>query len=88
MADQARGHGVEHLAQREAARGGDADADFLVVGGAPARQGLEFGAFDVDALGIAGVAAADDLVDEAAIGGQIGEVGRARASAARPRSRA
>src|SRR6478735_7847515 len=76
MADQARGHGVEHLAQREAARGGDADADFLVIGGALARQGLQFGAFEVDALGIADVASADDLVDEAAIGGQIGEIGR------------
>lgn len=33
MADQARGHGVE------AARGGDADAEFLVIRGALARQG-------------------------------------------------
>ena len=39
-------------------------------------QFLEFGALDVDALGIAGIAAADDLVDEAAIGGQIVEIAR------------
>ena len=76
MADQARGHGVEHLAQREAARGGDAHAEFLIVGGAPIGQFPKLSALDIDALGVAGIAAADDLVDEAAIGGQIVEVAR------------
>ena len=88
VADQARGHGVEHLAQREAARGGDAHADLLVVGRAPVRQILQFGALNVDALGIAGVLAADNLIDEAAIGGQIVEIGSNLSSAARRRSRA
>ena len=36
---------------------------------------LQLGALDVDALGVAGVVAADDLVDEAAIGGEIVEIG-------------
>lgn len=40
------------------------------------RQFLELGALDVDALGIAGVHAADDLVDEAAVAGQIAEIAR------------
>ncbi|MCP1846135.1 dihydroorotate dehydrogenase [Bradyrhizobium sp. USDA 4524] len=31
----------------------------------------------VDPLGVAGIAAADDLVDEAAVGGEIIEVGSA-----------
>ena len=82
MADQARGHGVEHLAQREAARRGDADRHLLVVAGPPLWQSLEGRPFAVDPLGIAGVAAADDLVDEAAVGGQIGEVGEPRSRSA------
>jgi hypothetical protein len=82
MADQARGHRVEHLAQREAARGGDADADFLVIRRALTRQRLQFGAFEVDAPGIADVAAADDLVDEAAIGGQSAKSAEPRISSA------
>jgi hypothetical protein len=73
MADQARWHAVEHLAQGEAARGGHDDDRLLVVGGAPGRQGLQRRALDGDARRRAGVVAPDHLVDEAAIGGQVGE---------------
>jgi hypothetical protein len=48
----------------------------LVVGGPPIRKILEFGTLDIDALGIARIPAPDNLVDEAAIGGEIIEVGR------------
>ena len=58
MTDQARGHGVEHLARPEASRGGDAHAEFLIVGGAPVGQFPKLGALGIDALGIAGIAAA------------------------------
>ena len=75
MADQARGHGVEHLAQAEAAGRGDAHADLLVVARAPLGQAAEDGALAVDALGMAGVAAPDEFVDEGSVGGQVGEVG-------------
>ena len=51
VADQARGHAVEHLAQDEAAGRGDGDDGLLVIGGAPVRQLLEGGALDLDALG-------------------------------------
>ena len=44
MADQARWDRVEHLAQREAAGGRDANDHLLVVGAAPIRQFLERGA--------------------------------------------
>ena len=37
VADQARGHGVEHAAQHEARGRGDVDADRLVIGG-PAHR--------------------------------------------------
>jgi hypothetical protein len=43
-----------------------------VVAGAPVRQGLQDGPLALDALG---VAAADELVDEGAVGGQVGEGG-------------
>ena len=75
VADEARGHGVEHLAHPEAAGGGDAHAHLLVVAGAPVRQGLQDGPLAFDALGVAGVAAADELVDKGAVGGQVGEGG-------------
>lgn len=74
VADQARGDGVEHLAQREAAGRGDAHGDLFVVGRATVRQFLQFGAFDIDALGVARIHAADDLVDEAAVEAQIVEL--------------
>ena len=51
MPDQARGDAVEHLAQREAARGGHAHAHLLVVDAASLRQTLEDGPLGIDALG-------------------------------------
>ncbi len=74
VADQARGHGVEHLAQAEPAGRGDAHADLLVVARAPLGQSSQGGPLAVDALRLAGVAAPDELVDEGAVGGQVGEV--------------
>ncbi|KTS04288.1 hypothetical protein SB3_24310 [Methylobacterium radiotolerans] len=75
VADQARGYGVEHLAQAEPAGRGDAHADLLVVARAPLRQSRQDGTLAIDALGLASVAASDELVDEGAINGQVGEVG-------------
>lgn len=77
MPDEARGHGVEDLAQREAVRGGDVDERLSVVAGALARQGLQQRPFGVDAFAVARVLAADDLVDEAAVGRQVGELAAA-----------
>lgn len=74
MADQARWHRVEHLAQGEAAGRRHADDHLFVVRGAAIGQLLQHHAFAIDPLGVAGIAAADDLVDEAAIGGKIVEV--------------
>ena len=77
VADQARGHAIEHLAQDEAAGGGHGDDGLLVIGGAPVRQLLQCRAFELDPRAEPGIAAADHLVDEAAIGGKIVEVARA-----------
>jgi len=74
--DQARGHGIEHLAQRERAGAGDVDQDLLVVRRLAVRQGLQRRALLVYAPGVAGVAARDDLVDEAAPSRQVIEVAR------------
>ena len=76
VADQARGNRVEHLAQREGAGAGDVDVDLLVVGGLADRQLVRRRPLLVDALGVAEVAAADDVVDEAAPCGEIVEVAR------------
>jgi hypothetical protein len=76
MADEARRHGVEHAPQDEAAARGDDDALFLIIGGAAWRQRFERGALNVDALAVAGIAPSDHFVDEAAIGGKVGEVPR------------
>ena len=46
----------------------------LYTSGSPIAQ---FGALGLDRLCMTGVLAADDLVDEAAIGGQLVEIGRA-----------
>src|SRR5277367_5115884 len=65
LADQSRGNRVKHLAQDEGAGTGDVDMDLLVVGGLAERQLFQRESLLLDALGVAGVAAADDLVDEA-----------------------
>ena len=77
VADQLRGHRVEHLAQGEAAVRGDADALQFEVLGALRRQRLQRGAFGVDADTVAGVVAADDLGDESTIGSEVVEVAAA-----------
>ena len=54
------------------------DDRLLVVGGAPRPAApAEPAPLDLDALAVAGIAAADDLVDEAAVGGEVVEVARA-----------
>jgi len=74
MADQARRDGVEHLAQGEAARGGDGDQRLLIVPGAPVRQRPQRRPLGLDGFGAWGVLAADDLANEAAVNDQIVEV--------------
>ena len=73
VADEARGHGVEDLAHPEAAGGGDAHRHLLVVAGPPRRQRPQGGTLAVDALAVAGVAPADEFVEEGAIGAQVEE---------------
>ena len=65
LADQSGGNRVEHLAQDEGAGARDVDMDLLVVSGLAERQFFQRQPLLVDPLGVAGVAAADDLVDEA-----------------------
>ena len=77
MADQPRRHRVEHPAQDEAARRGDDHALLLEVGGAALGQLLEHAPLDLDLPAVPRVAAADHLVDEAAVGVEIGEVSAA-----------
>ena len=74
VADQARWHGVEHATEQEPAVAADGHEGFVVVCGAPGGQGLQEGALDLDQLAAACVGAADDLVDEAAVVGQVVEV--------------
>ena len=68
VADQPRGHGVEHLPRREAAGRGDGDDGLLVIAGPPIGQVLQCRALGIDARAVAAVLAADDVVDEVAIG--------------------
>ena len=82
--DKARGDRVEHLAQPEPSRGGDSHRHVLVVAGAPVRKAPRVGTLALDPLGIAGIGAADDLVDEGSVGGQIGG-SRTKHAAARHR---
>ena len=77
MADQARGHGVEHLAQDEAAARGHQHGGLVEVGGAPGRRRAELGPLELNRLAPAGVAAPEQLGEEAAVGVEIGEVARA-----------
>ena len=77
MPDQSRGHGVEHAPQDEATRRRHWDHLLLEVGCTALRQGTQRRPFQCDGLGEIGVAAADDRVDEGAIGVEIGEVARA-----------
>src|SRR5690606_21146534 len=71
VADKPGRHGVKDLAQGEAAAARDPHYDLLEVAGAHLRQWLQHGAFGIDALALAGIAPADDLINEAAIGVKI-----------------
>jgi len=50
VADETRGHRVEHSAQNKAARRGDGDQRLLAISGPPIGQPLQGGALGVDAL--------------------------------------
>lgn len=69
--DQPGGHGVEHFLQREAAGRGDRNDDLLIVAGAPVGQLLQSCTFGIDPGSIAPVLGRHNLIDEAAVGGQI-----------------
>lgn len=74
MADQAGRHGVEELAQREAAGARYGDDDLFEVGGATIGKSLQMRALGIDALAMCGIATADDLIDEGAIGSEVAKV--------------
>jgi len=77
MADQARGHRVEHFPQGEPAGRGHGDDGLFVIRRPARRQHLQRRALEIESLGIARIASPDDLVDEAAIGVERVEVARA-----------
>ena len=77
MADQPRGHGIEHAAEQEAAAAGDDDQFLLEVGGAARRQRLEHGALDLQACDAGRHWRGRHLGNKAAVGGEIGEVAAA-----------
>ena len=74
MADEAGGHGVEHLLEGEGARGGDGHDRLLEVAAAPWRQRLQGRPLGLDVPGDAGIFAADDLVDECPVCLKIAKV--------------
>jgi len=76
VTDQSGGDRVKHLAQREGAGRRDVDVDLLIVGSLADRQFLQRQPLLIDALCIARVAAANDLVDEAPPCQKIFEVAR------------
>ena len=67
MADQARGHRIEHLLEGEPAGRGDGDDRLFVIRGPMCRQRLQGRPFEIQPLAVASIAAPDDLVDKAAI---------------------
>ena len=76
MADQARGHRIEHLLEDESAGRGDGDDRLLVIRRPVRRQRLQCRALEIEALTVASIAPPDDLVDEAAIGIESVEIAR------------
>jgi len=77
VADQAGGDSVEDAAEQEPVLAADRDEGLVSVGGAADGRGLQNGALDLDQLAAACVGAADDLVDEPAVVGQVLEIGAA-----------
>ena len=61
VADQARGHRIEHPLEDEAARRGDADDRLLVIRRPARRQCFQRRTLEIEALGAARVAPPDDL---------------------------
>ena len=76
MADQARGHRIEHLLEGEPAGRGDGDDRLLVIRRAVRRQRLQRRALEIQPLAVARIAPADDLVDKASIGLERIEIAR------------
>ncbi len=76
MADQARGHRIEHFLQGEAAGRGDGDDRLLVIRRPMCGQRLQRRPLDIQALAVASIAPANDLIDEAAIGLERVEIAR------------
>jgi len=77
MADQPLRHGVEHAPEKEPTAARHCDQRFLKVIGAPRRQRRELWPLDLQRFAASGIGTADDLVDEAAIGVEIGKVSTA-----------
>ena len=77
MADQPRGHGVEHALQHEGGAARDGDHRLLEVVGAHGGQRLQRRLFELDGTAAGGVLPADGLVEEAAIGIEAVEIGAA-----------
>ena len=74
LADQARRRAVEDAVHEEAAGAGNAGDDLGEVGGAPGRQRPQRRRLGAQGSLAAAVAAGDELIDEAAPVGDIGEV--------------
>jgi hypothetical protein len=77
VADQARGHRIENLLEAEAAGRGNDDDRLLVIGRPARRQFFQGRTLEIEPLGVARVAPPNDLVEEAAISLQRGEIARA-----------
>ena len=77
MAYEARGNGVENLAQSEAATRRHRNMGLIKVGCAPFRQRPQLCPLKIDLFAAARIVPSDNLVDEAAIAVQVREVARA-----------
>jgi hypothetical protein len=77
MADQAGGYRIEHLLEGEPAGRGNGDDRLLIIRRPVRRQCLQRRALEIEALAVASIAPADDLVDEAAIGFERVKIARA-----------
>ena len=77
MADQAGGYRIEHLLEGEPAGRGNGDDRLLIIRRPVRRQCLRRRALEIEALAVASIAPADDLVDEAAIGFERVKIARA-----------
>jgi hypothetical protein len=67
MANQARGHGVEHPAQYKSAAAGHGDQRLFEVGAAHRRQRVQRGLFQFDRFAVGSVLPAEALINEPAV---------------------